>query len=375
MANLKPLIFRWGIISTGNIAGAFVEDLLIDPATRGVYDIVHQVVAVGSRNIQKAQDFINTHAGGDKNIRAYGSYAEVYADPAVDAVYVGTPHTSHYENAHDALSNGKPVLCEKPVTSNTAELQELLELARKHDLFFMEAMWTRFQPLTIEVKEVAEKATLGDPVLLHADLSGDFDIYNIPLTHRILDPKLGGGALLDLGPYPMVWTVVGLYDHPSNKNPSDQNSRPTGITGVMLKTPLTGVDSNTQFTLNFTELLQAQAVLSCSITLPPASPGVIIRYRGGNIHIHAPIYCPKTYTVQYFDKPGSGVVIRQETKTFAYVGRGMHFQADEVARCVRDKDLESKLWSHEKSLFLMEVFDEVRRQGAYQFPEGVEKVI
>ena len=152
----------------------------------------------------------------------------------------------------------------------------------------------------------------------------------------------------------MIWAVLALYEHPANKK-----ARPTNITGAMLKTPLTGVDSSTAFTLTFSETLQAQAILSCSITLPNANPGVTIRYRGGNILVHPPIYKPPSYTVQYFDKPGSGVVVREETKKFHIPGGGWHYQADEVARCIRDGKLESDVWSHDKSLLLMDVFDAV----------------
>lgn len=182
---------------------------------------------------------------------------------------------------------------------------------------------------------------------------------------------------------------MALYEHPSNKK-----SYPTKITGSIVKTPLTGVDSSTSWTLNFTEHLRAQAILSASITLPPTNPGVTIRYRNGNILISSPIYKPTSFTVQYFDKAGSGVIIREEKKTFSIVGGGWHFEADEVARCVRDGKLESETWGHDKSILLMEVFDEVtlhvlcfpeseliervfdqvRRQGDYKLPEGVEKV-
>ena len=144
----------------------------------------------------------------------------------------------------------------------------------------------------------------------------------------------------------------------------------------MLKTPLTGVDSSTSFTLTFSSTLRAQAILSCSITLPPLTPsGVIIRYRNGTIYIAPPIFCPREFVVQYFDKPGSGKVVREEKKEFKYEGVGWHFQADEVARYVRDGKLESAIWSHEKSLLEMDVFDEVRRQGEYKFPPGVEQVV
>lgn len=149
--------------------------------------------------------------------------------------------------------------------------------------------------------------------------------------------------------------VVALYEHPSNKK-----ERPTQVVGSMLKTPITGVDASCSFTLTFTKTLQAQAVLTTSITLPAPSPGVTIRYRGGTILVETPIYSPRAFTVQYFDKPGSGKVVKEDRKTFEYVGKGWHFQADEVARCVRDGKLESDLWGHDKSLMEMEIFDEVR---------------
>jgi hypothetical protein len=126
----------------------------------------------------------------------------------------------------------------------------------------------------------------------------------------------------------------------------------------MLKTPLTGVDASTSFTLTF-PAISAQAILSCSITLPSPQPGVTIRFRQGNILIAPPIYKPSSFTVQWFDKPGSGKVVKEEKRTFEYVGSGWHFQADEVARCVRDGKTECELWGHEKSLLEMEIFDEV----------------
>ncbi|KAI8996576.1 NAD-P-binding protein [Trametes punicea] len=357
-----PFILRWGIISTGRIAMDFVKDLLVDPKTRGTADVAHKVVAVGSRSVESAHKFIAAYAPKEEGIKAYGAYAEVYADPDVDAVYIGTPHTLHYENALAALQAGKHVLCEKATTSNAAELKALLKLAKEKKLFFMEALWTRFHPLTLELKRIAEEGTLGDPVVVHADLSSDFHIEDIPLTHRIIDPRLGGGALLDLT------AMLALYEHPSNKN-----ARPTSITGSILKTPITGVDACTSFTLNFTEHLQAQAILSCSITVPAGHFGATIRYKNGNIIVKPPIFCSPAFIVQYYDKPG-GRIVREETKLFNYVGGGWHYEADEVARCIKDGKLESDLWGHEKSLVMMEVFDEVRRQGKYVLPEGVEKV-
>ncbi|KAF8661381.1 hypothetical protein AX16_001474 [Volvariella volvacea WC 439] len=364
----EPLVFRWGIVSTGGIATKFVKDLLVDPKTRGVDDIVHKVSAVGSRSVEKAQEFIDNVAGGDRSIKAYGTYDEVYADEEVDAVYIGTPHTYHYLNALDAIKARKHVLCEKPVTTNAAELRALLTAAKNHGVFFMEAMWTRFLPISLEIKQIIEEGALGAPVVLHADLSGNFNIHKIPSTHRILDPALGGGALLDLGPYPLVWAIIALYEHSKNRVTKPQ------IIGTMIKTSVTNVDCNTSFTLNFTQGdLAAQAILSCSINTNPPNPGATIRFERGMIKVQPPIFCPTAFVVEYYDESGS--LIKEEKRESQYVGGGWHFQADEVAKCVRDGKKESEVWSHDKSLLEMEVFDEVRRQGGYELPPGVEKVV
>ncbi|PFH51932.1 hypothetical protein AMATHDRAFT_74624 [Amanita thiersii Skay4041] len=369
MATNQPLIISWGIISTGGIAARFVKDLLVDPKTRNVHDIVHKVAAVGSRTAGKAHQFINAHAGGNPSIRAYGTYEEVYTHKEVNVVYIGTPHTHHYTNALDAIKAGKNILCEKPVTCNAAELLSLLDAAKKHNVFFMEAMWTRFQPLSLEVKRIAEEGSLGAPVVLHADLSGNLNINNIPKTHRILDPDLGGGGLLDIGPYPLFWAILTLYENPRNTFPDTFN-----VTAAMLMTPLTNVDCNTAFTVTWpSPSFAAQAVLSCSINVNSLEIGVVIRFERGVIKIPSPIYCPKEFTVQYHD--GQGKLLKEERRLFEYVGGGWHFQADEVARCVRDGKEQSQLWGHDKSLLEMRIFDEVRRQGGYVFPPGVEKVV
>lgn len=146
-----------------------------------------------------------------------------------------------------------------------------------------------------------------------------------------------------------------MYEHPEN-----DGEEPGHIAASMLKTSITGVDATTAFILTFNKTLQAQAILSCSITLPTQQQGGIVRFRNGNIIIHSPLYRPSSFTVEYFDKPGSGKVVNSETKEFSYIGRGLHFQADEVARCIRDGKSESSEWGHDKSLLEMKVFDEVR---------------
>ena len=153
----------------------------------------------------------------------------------------------------------------------------------------------------------------------------------------------------------VIQAIMTMYEHPENKG-----EEPGHIAASMLKTPITGVDAATAFVLTFDKTLQAQAILSCSITVPAPRPSAYIRFRNGNIVIQTQLYKPGAFTVEYFDKPGSGNVANSETKEFSYIGGGLHFQADEVARCVRDGKLESSEWGHDKSLLEMKVFDEVR---------------
>lgn len=124
--------------------------------------------------------------------------------------------------------------------------------------------------------------------------------------------------------------------------------------------------------------LRTQAILSDSITIPSPDQPLIMRFRNGNIIAFGPIYRPRSFKVQFFSEPGSGKVAREverKPEEFAFEGGGWHFQADEVARCVRDKRIESAVWGWDKSLLEMETFDEVRKQGGYVFPPGVEQVV
>ena len=151
--------------------------------------------------------------------------------------------------------------------------------------------------------------------------------------------------------------MLALYEHPSNKN-----ARPTGVTGSIIKSTITDVDASTSWTVNFTEHLKAQAVLTCSMVVPSAHFGAVIRYKNGTIKVAAPIYRPPSFTVQYFDGAG-GDVVREETKSSRYVGGGWYFEADEVARCITAGKIESDLWTHEKTIIMMETFDEVSGLG------------
>jgi hypothetical protein len=162
------------------------------------------------------------------------------------------------------------------------------------------------------------------------------------------------GIASDFDPYShqVVQAIIALYEHPANRQ-----LKPV-VSSSMIKTPLTGVDRSTCFTLCFPELA-AQAQLSCNINVPSNGISATLRFRNGNILIPGPLYCPKSYTVQYFERPGSGKVQHEETTHFDVPGNGLYFEADEVARCVRGGKLESAVWGHDKTIMEMEIFDEV----------------
>src|SRR6478609_2223866 len=184
---------RWGILATGKIAHTFAEDLALAPGA--------ELVAVGSRRLASAEAFAGRYGG-----TAYGSYEELVADPAVDVVYVATPHALHLDHARLAFEAGKHVLCEKPLTLNVAEAEAMVALARQHDRFLMEAMWTACHPVVRRVAADLRAGRIGTPRHFHAELGFRVDA---PAEDRMLNPELGASALLDMGIYPL--TVAHLF--------------------------------------------------------------------------------------------------------------------------------------------------------------------
>jgi predicted dehydrogenase len=183
-----PLVqeIRWGVVGPGRIAEKVVEDFAVVDGARPV--------AVASRSLSRATDFADRHGLE----RAHGSYAEILADPDVDVLYLATPHPQHHALALGALQAGKALLVEKAFTATTAGAAEVIDLARKTGTFVMEAMWTRFQPAVVAVRELVADGAIGEVRSVQADLgvAREYDPAD-----RMFDLALGGGALLDLGVY------------------------------------------------------------------------------------------------------------------------------------------------------------------------------
>lgn len=311
---------RWGIIGTGRIAHTFASDLqLID---EGV------VAAVGSRDLASAEIFAQEFAIS----RSYGSYEELVADPEVDAVYVATPHPMHFENAMLALEHAKPVLVEKAFTMNAAQARILIAKSRRDGVFMMEAMWTRFLPHVVAIREFVASGALGELVVFEADHGKWFEA---DASSRLFAPELGGSALLDLGIYPVSFASM-LLGRPS-------------VIRSLVQPSFTGVDG--QVSMIFGYESGAHAVLTCT-SFARSATRACLTGREARLEISGDFYAPANFDII----TRAGV---SRSHHFAVAGRGLQFQAQEVARCVGAGLVESPVMPLDETLSIMEILDEV----------------
>ena len=318
----EPL--RWGLIGSGLIATSFADDLSFTDSGR--------VVAIGSRSQESADLFADKFGIPNR----HASYEALVADPEVDVVYVATPHSMHLANALLALEAGKPVLVEKAFTMTADEARELVASARANKLFAMEAMWTRFLPHIAEVKRLIAAGTLGDIVTVMAD-HGQW--FPKDPAFRLFAHELGGGVLLDCGVYPVSFASMIL-------GPPDQ------ILGLV--TPaFTGVDGQTSMLFGYPS--GAHAVLTCTSSAATPVRAAVVGTEA-RIEIDTVFYAPTSFTLIRRD----GEATRFEP---AHSGTGLHYEAEEVARCLRAGLLESPLMPLDESIAIMETMDTVLAQG------------
>ncbi|GAA5964088.1 hypothetical protein JCM3765_000899 [Sporobolomyces pararoseus] len=375
---------KWGILSTGWIAQQFTHDLLIDPRTRGTEDVEHKIVAVASRSKEKADKFVeeNFKAGQQdtKDVKTYGTYSELYNDQNVDAIYIGTPHSHHYRNVHDALTAGKNVLVEKSITVTAAQAQALVDLAREKNLFLMEAVWLRFQPYAYKLQEVLQSGAIGEIRAAAAELCVDFGpTAEKDPQHRLVNPDLAGGALLDLGPYP--YTQLCLALSPSTKATNYRLPLPK-LVASMTKTS-SGVDASTISVIEFPQ--RDGRVVHGNFTAAQDrqsahSRVLIVQGSHGFLETQWPTFRPNSLRYQAWDSPedfAAGEKKPTKSEVFEFEPRpgniwGFAWEADEVARCLRDGKKESDRMPLNETVRMMEVFDEMRKQGNFVYPESLE---
>ncbi len=313
---------KWGIIGLGNIASQFAADLLL------LEDA--ELTAVASRDLTKAEQF------GEKfnASRIYNSYDLILKDKDVEIIYIATPHNSHAELSIKALENGKHVLCEKPMALSYQDSKRMVEASRKHNKFFMEAFWTRFIPSIQDVLEKVNGGVIGNVNYINAD----FAFYGSETENkRLFDKELGGGALFDIGVYPLFLSYILL-------------GNPKEIIAKALKHK-SDVDLQTSMILQYET---AQSVLHASIVSDSEMKATISGSKG-RIELNAPWFVADGYSL--FREGEQEAVF-----TLPTLGKGYSHEAIECQNCIRNNKIESQLWSHQNCLDLSLIVEEIKTQ-------------
>lgn len=312
---------NWGIIGLGNIAEQFARDLSL------VFD--GNLYAVASRTEAKAMEFATKYNA----TKSYGDYESLINDEQVDIIYIATPHNSHATLSIQALNAGKPVLCEKPIAINYHEAMEMIAVSKKNNLFFMEAFWTRFNPSFFDLFSKIKNGDLGEIHYINADFG--FIVENPSGRHIQLN--LGGGSLLDMGVYPLFLAYMIL-------------GKPEKIMASSLFFE-TGADRQTTMILHYPK---AQAILQSSF-ISRTDMTATISGTKGRIVID-----PNWHETQGYS------IIKNDIKTDFVLptkGKGFTYEIQECHYCITNNKIESQLWSHQNSLDLIEIVDQVRKQA------------
>ncbi len=320
---------NWGIIATGYIASRFAREFSLLKNAK--------LLAVGSRKLSRARSFALKY-----NIpKYYGSYQLLVNDRDIDAVYVATPHSLHRDNTILALKAGKFVLCEKPFAINAKEALDMIKLARKKNLFLMEAMWARFNPALVKLREILAKRLIGD--ILH--LRADFGFYaKYKPKHRLFNPNLGGGALLDVGVYPISLSSMVLG--------TPINIKSTAVFGK------TGIDKQNSIILEYPKNKIAQ--LSSAIRIDTDREAYIAGTKG-SIKLDASWHRSLKVTVMIRKK--NDIIYNFDEKC-----NGLHNETLHMMNCIRFGKRESNIMSLDESLSIMKIMDKIRAQWNLVYP-------
>ena len=321
--------FKWGILGTGGIARAFARDL--------TFLNNHIVAAVGSRTQEKAEEFAIEFPG----CTAHGSYEKLVTNPEIDAIYVATPHPMHLTNTILALKAGKPVLCEKPFSINSSQARAMVEASIENNVALLEAMWMRFLPHIHQVRKIITSGVLGDIISVTADHGQRLADQGIA---RLVEPSLAGGALLDLGIYPVSFAhmVLGV---------------PEKVQASAVMTDK-GVDASTS--ILFTYASGAQAILTTTMIAQTPCRAVVSGVNGW-LEIDRTFYNPTTMRVHLYD----GTTTEYPSN---YQGHGLREQAIEFANIVRTGKFESEYLTHKHTLEIMELMDLIRDKIGLKYP-------
>lgn len=326
---------KWGIIGPGGIAHQFAKAL--GPSVRG------ELFAVASRNLTRAEEFASRFGAS----RSYGDYQSLIADDEVDAIYIATPHSQHFEYAKYSLQAKKHVLLEKPLTVNAAQAEQLVALAQQHQCVFQEALWSRFLPCFEQVKRWMA-SEIGEIQYISSQIGFAFSHLR---EHRLTSPALAGGALLDLGVYSVSVSQYLLDEYPISVQAVGQINQDQ-------------VDQNTLVNLRYPSGISSQFI--CTIG---AQSSNVMTIHGKQGYILIP---------SYFWNGDRALLYRDdrlvETKTFTHPINGFEYQIEALMDSIEQGRLCDPRMNHQDSINVMRTLDEVRRQIGLEFPVEIESL-
>ncbi len=320
--------FNIGIIGTGNIAGVMANTV----------NQMKNVKLYGAASREKVKADVFAGKYGCK--KAYGSYEELAADKKVDLIYIATPHSEHYANARMCLEYGKPVLCEKSFTANASQAEELIRLAREKRVFIAEAIWTRYLPMLATIREVVGSGVIGEPRTLTANLG-----YVIDKVERLQNPALAGGALLDVGVYPLNFALM-LFGH--------------GIEKIISHCTYTktGVDEQNAITLQYTD--GRMAYLNSSMVSVSDRKGIIYGTKGFLIVENINNF----QSVAVYDPGYKKIAQYKCPKQIS----GYEYEVEACMKAIRKGDIECEEMPHGEILRVMEIMDGLRKEWGIVYP-------
>ncbi len=320
--------YNIGIMGAGNIAGVMAHTV---KKMKGV-----KLYAVASREKVKADVFANKY--GCK--KAYGSYEELVMDKKVDLIYIATPHSEHYENARLCILNGKAVLCEKAFTANAKQAEELICLAREKDVFLAEAIWTRYMPMVSTIQQVLGSGVIGELKTLTANLG-----YPVGHLLRMYEPALCGGALLDLGIYPLTFAFMLFGNH------YDRIESSCSYTA-------TGVDEQNSITIYYPD--GKVAILSSSMVSLSDRKGIIYGTKGFAIVENINNFESITVYDNHYKKVADYKCPKQIT--------GYEYEVEACIKALSKGELECVQMPHSETVRMMKVMDALRKEWGVVYP-------
>ncbi|KAI1844498.1 hypothetical protein JX266_009385 [Neoarthrinium moseri] len=360
MAEVPIPTCRWGIITTGLISSWFVADLV---APRSDAKARHVIQAIGSSSLDKSKGFAAKYlkdAASAHDPALYGSYAEVYSDPNVDCVYIGSPHGFHKRDCLAAIAAGKNILCEKAFTINAREAREVFDAAKQKGVYIAEAMWLRHRPMVTELRRLLyEDNVIGEVFRTASDFQMYLDMAGLPSTSRYKDIDLGAGSLLDIGIYALTWAILTLEP----KAPA-QREMPKIMAAQSF---VDGIEVTTSVVLHYPSSGR-QGIISSTTERKNGASQIVATIDGTNGFVEvegsAPSH-PRSFTV--YPKWTGDEKPQGKKYDFDRPQQGFIYEADNTALDLAAGRKESPVMPWSETIRVMEIMDEIRRQGGTKY--------